>query len=84
MEAKEVVKGLESSAIDVQVDKSLKESKEFANDLESNLMDLQVDQFSSIEEDLIKDEAMGHEGGSEAHAHKIDIEGDYDEDRGIS
>ena len=49
MEAKEVVKGLESSAIDVQVDKSLMESNEFANDLESNLMDLQVDKFAAVE-----------------------------------
>ena len=45
--------------------------------------------FDSIEElqkhqmELIQDEASGPEG-SEPHAHRIDIEGDYDEDRGIS
>ena len=43
-----------------------------------------MEELAKHQEDLIKDEAMGHEGGSEAHAHKIDIEGDYDEDRGIS
>jgi len=29
-------------------------------------------------------EEAGYEGSSEAHAHIVDIEGDYDEDRGIS
>ena len=43
-----------------------------------------MEELAKHQEDLIKDEAMGHEGGSEAHAHKIDIDGDYDEDRGIS
>ena len=43
-----------------------------------------MEELAKHQQDLIKDEAMGHEGGSEAHAHKIDIDGDYDEDRGIS
>ena len=43
-----------------------------------------MEELAKHQEELIKDEAMGHEGGSEAHAHKIDIDGDYDEDRGIS
>ncbi len=46
--------------------------------------------FDSIEElqkhqmELIQDEASGPEGGMEPHAHKFYIDGDYDEDRGIS
>ena len=46
--------------------------------------------FNSIEElqkhqmELIQDEASGPEGGMEPHAHKFYIDGDYDEDRGIS
>lgn len=43
-----------------------------------------MEELAKHQEELIQDEAMGHEGGSEAHAHKIDIDGDYDEDRGIS
>ena len=46
--------------------------------------------FDSIEElqkhqmELIQDEASGPEGSMEPHAHKFYIDGDYDEDRGIS
>lgn len=43
-----------------------------------------MEELAKHQEELIKDEAMGHEGGSEAHAHRIYIDGDYDEDRGIS
>ena len=43
-----------------------------------------MEELAKHQEELIKDEAMGHEGGSDAHAHRIYIDGDYDEDRGIS
>ena len=43
-----------------------------------------MEELAKHQEELIQDEASGHEGGQEAHAHRIDIEGDYDEDRGIS
>ena len=57
---------------------SYKDGKETGGPFDS------MEELAKHQEDLIKDEAMGHEGGSEAHAHKIDIDGDYDEDRGIS
>ncbi len=43
-----------------------------------------IEELEAHQQELIKDEASGYEGGDEAHAHAIDIDGDYDEDRGIS
>ena len=57
---------------------SYKDGKETGGPFDS------MEELAKHQEELIKDEGMGHEGGSDAHAHKIDIEGDYDEDRGIS
>ena len=49
-----------------------------------SMEELQKHQMELVKKADGEKEATGHEGGSEPHAHKIYIDGDYDEDRGIS
>ena len=49
-----------------------------------SMEELQKHQMELVKKADGEKEASGHEGGSEPHAHKIYIDGDYDEDRGIS
>ncbi len=49
-----------------------------------SMEELQNHQMELVKKADGEKEATGHEGGSEPHAHKIYIDGDYDEDRGIS
>ena len=49
-----------------------------------SMEELQKHQMELVNKSDDKKEASGPEGSSEPHAHQFDIDGDYDEDRGIS
>lgn len=57
---------------------SYKDGKETGGPFDS------MEELAKHQEDLIKDEAIGHEGGQEAHKHTFKMAGDLDQERGVS